>query len=60
MTWFPFGNLRQIRLIWWHEVKWVKDEQIWSVATLSRIQQLKKERNLLLVCIVMLEGIIET
>jgi len=56
MTWFPFGNLIEIRLIWWYEVKWVKDEQIWSVAPLSRIQELKEEINLLPVCVVVLEG----
>jgi len=38
MTWFPFGNLTEIGIIWWYEVKWVKDEQIWSVVPLSRIQ----------------------
>jgi len=57
MTWFPFANLAEIGLIWWYEVKWLKDEQIWSVAQLSIIQELKEERNLLPVCVVVLEGI---
>jgi len=56
MTWFPFDNLTKIGLIWLYEVKWVKDEQIWLVAPLSRIQELKEERNLLPVCVVVLEG----
>ena len=33
--------------------------QGWSVIPLSRIQELKKERNLLWVCIAMLKGITE-
>jgi len=57
MTWFPFSNLTIIGLIWWYEVKWVKDEQTLSVAPLSRIQELNEERNLLPICISMLEGI---
>jgi len=47
---FPLGNLTEIGLIWWYEVKWVKDEQMWLVAPLSRIQELKEERNLLPMC----------
>ena len=54
-----FINLTKIGLIWWYEVKWVKDEKIWSVTPLSRIQELKEERNLLPVCVVVLEGMIE-
>ena len=38
-------------------MKWLKDEQIWSVAPLSIIQELKEGRNLLPVCVVVLEGI---
>jgi len=50
------GNLTEIGLIWWYDVKWVKDEQIWLIAPLSRIQELKEERNLLSVWVVVLEG----
>ena len=56
---FPFGNLTEIGLILWYEVKWVKDEQIWSVAPLSIIQELKEEKNLLPVCVVVSKGMIE-
>jgi len=35
MTLFLFGNLTEIGLIGWYEVKWVKDEQIWLVAPLQ-------------------------
>jgi len=37
-------------------VKWVKDEQIWSVAPLSRIQKLKEETNLLPACADVFKG----
>jgi len=42
-------------------MKWndSKDEQIWSVAPLSIIQELKEDRNLFLVCVVVLERIPE-
>jgi len=55
MTLLAFGNLTEIGLIWWYEVKWVKDEQIWSLTPLSRIQKLKEGRNLSPVYVV-LEG----
>jgi len=42
MTWFPFSNLTHIRLIWWYEVKWVKEEQMWSVVSLLRTKRIKK------------------
>jgi len=58
MTWFSFANLTEIRLIWWYEVKWVMDGQIWSVAPLSRIQELKEEKNLL-PSVVVSEGMTE-
>ena len=38
MTLFPFDNLTEIGLIWLYDVKWVKDEQIWSVTPVSIIQ----------------------
>ena len=57
MIWFPIGNLKEIGLIWWYEVKQVKDEQMWSVAPLSIIQGLKEEIKSLPVCVVMMEGI---
>ena len=41
-------------------MKWVKDEQIWSVTPLSRIQKSKEEINLLPMCVVVLEGITKT
>jgi len=42
MTWFPFGNLTHIGLIWWYEVKWVKEEPMWSVVSLLRTKRIKK------------------
>jgi len=59
MTWFPFGNLTMIGLIWLYELKQVKDEQMWSIAPLSIIQELKEERNLVPVCVVVWEGMTE-
>ena len=37
-------------------MKWVKDKQIWPVAPLSRIKELKEKKKFITVCVVVLEG----
>ena len=44
MTWLLFSNFIEIGLNWLYKVKWVQDEQIWSVVPLLKIQKLKEEK----------------